>query len=317
MTDALAEAWSLTPGEPNPPPVSFTEAATSYPAAFDVERAAATSVAASILAAREFGARRGLPSPSSGPGHDPEDPISIDHAMAAFSGYLRVDGEPIPIWADLSGRYETADGRQVQIHANFVHHAAGVAKVLGAPEDRAEVAAAIATWQAAELESALLEAGMICAIYRSQAEWDAHPHAQATCDLPLLEATQIGDAPARAHTPATDRALDGIRVLDCSRVLAGPVCGQTLAAHGADVLRIGAPHLPSVPLGVISTGFGKRNAFLDLDSVIDRMRFRELLADADVFVDAYRPGALASRGFAAEAAAAIKPGHRRNRSLRL
>ncbi len=201
----------------------------------------------------------------------------------------------------------------MQIHANFPHHAAGVAARLGVGEEREAVAAAIARWDAFELERALIADGMIGAAYRTLGEWAAHPHAAATARLPLIEVERLGDAdpvaPAAGERAAGDgRALAGLRVLDCTRVLAGPVCGQTLAAHGAEVLRVGAAHLPFIPMGVMTTGFGKRNAFADLDTPDGRAAFGALADGAHVLVDAYRPGSLAARGFGAADLAQRRPG---------
>lgn len=309
--DLLTAAWSLMPGaaEIEAGSCEFVPPSAPVRSAYPIATVAAASVGAASLAAVGAGiARRG------GSGGPPE-PISVDvgHALADWRGHVAVDGEAVPAWAPLSGRYRAAGDRFVQLHCNFPHHAAGAAAVLGVGEDRAAFETAIASRDPFELEEAMRTAGMICAAYRTPAEWDTHPHALATADLPLLTVDRLGDAPPRADVgPAdaepVDRALDGLRVLDCSRVLAGPVCGRTLAAHGADVLRVGARHLPSVEVGVIATGFGKRNAYVDLDTEAGVERFTGLVTSADVFVDAYRPGALAERGFAAERAAELNPG---------
>ena len=278
--------------------------------AFRVDLSAVASVTASVLAAAELAEERGIPV------RPPT--IACDHAIAAGLGHLLLDGAEVPAWSELSGRYATADGRTVMIHANFDHHANGVAKRLGVEPTRQAVEAAIAKWNGEELETALIDEGMICALYRSIEEWAIHEQGLMTSNLPLFDITDLDldnkeRAPARlwpeSSSPLSDRrAMDSIRVLDASRVLAGPVCGRTLAAHGADVLRVGAAHLPSIPLGVMGTGFGKRNAFVDLDTDDGRARFEELLAGADVFVDAYRPGALEAKGFDAETIASINPG---------
>jgi crotonobetainyl-CoA:carnitine CoA-transferase CaiB-like acyl-CoA transferase len=126
----------------------------------------------------------------------------------------------------------------------------------------------------------------------------------------LITAEQVADAdpiPMRTRQPGAP-ALHELRVLDCSRVLAGPVSGYMLAASGADVLRVGADHLPSVPVGVMATGFGKRNASLDLRTEAGAEAMDALLDDTDVWIDAYRPGALQAHGFSAERAAARRPG---------
>lgn len=290
----VADLWALTGSDPAP-------AVDVRPATVPVASGFAVADLASATAGAATAAIEGLA--------DEPAPVAIDtdHVLADWCCHVEVGGEPVPAWAPLSGRYPTRDGRPVQLHCNFPHHAAGVAARLGVAEVRAEVAAAVATWDAFELERVLIDDGMICAAYRSLDEWAEHPHAGACAALPLLEIDQIGEAdplPATSVGHGLGGALDGVRVLDCSRVLAGPVCGRTLAAHGADVLRIGAAHLPSVQSGVLATGFGKRNADLDLRTPDGSARFAELLAGADVFVDAYRPGALAGLGFSAERAAA-------------
>ncbi|MEZ5408864.1 MAG: CoA transferase [Acidimicrobiales bacterium] len=301
----LDRIWAIVPGDGGPrPPLDLTPAPFTLASAFDVDTIAVTSVAAATLAAAALG-------PAGGAG----GPVALDGggALASCTGWLRRDGEPIPVWADLSGLYRCRDGRAVQIHANFAHHAAGVAARLGVAEEREAVAAAIARWDAFELERALIGDGMIGAAYRTLDEWAAHPHAAATTGLPVIEVERLGDAaplaPAATERGAGDeRPLTGVRVLDCTRVLAGPVCGQTLAAHGADVLRVGAAHLPSIPMGVMTTGFGKRNAFVDLDTAGGRTTFRDLADGCHVLVDAYRPGSLAARGFGAAELAGRRPG---------
>ena len=207
-----------------------------------------------------------------------------------FATPVDIDGQPVPKWATLSGYYDTSTGRPLQLHCNFAHHHAGVVELLGCADSREAVQEAILDWDPVELETALTTNGMIAAYLRTLDEWTVHPHAIATADLPLVTVERIGDGDPRSAAGPT-------RVLDCSRVLAGPVAGQMFAAHGADVLRVDSPHLPTVPICVIATGAGKRNAFLDLRTTDGAQTMRQLLADADVWIDAYRPGALASHGF--------------------
>lgn len=222
--------------------------------------------------------------------------------------YILVDGEKAPDpWSPISGFYETGDGRWIQLHCNFPHHRDGVLAVLGCENDRAAVAAAIAKWDGAALESALAESQMCSGLVRRRAEWAALPHAQALDGLPLIEIDKIGDSPPEACGDGT-RPLSGVRVLDLTRVIAGPVCGRTLAEHGADVMRIAAPHLPSVPSLVMDTGHGKRSAFLDLQQDTDRDRLRDLVRDADIFSQSYRPESLARRGFGPDDLARLRPG---------
>ncbi|MEP1124200.1 MAG: CoA transferase [Ilumatobacter sp.] len=270
--------------------------------AFDVDGALADSARFAVGSIDHLGSRRGVVVP--------ERSIALDQLLAFCTTHVEVDGAAVPAWADLSGVYVTAGGRHLQIHCNFPHHARGVVDRLRCPPDRASVAAAIAERDAFELEAELIDDGMIGAAVRTLDEWDEHPHALATRALPLMSVDAIGDATARPVESLSDDdgPLAGLRVVDCSRVLAGPVAGQMLAGFGADVLRVGADHLPSVDVGVMSTGFGKRNTSIDLRTESGRSSFESLLGEADVWIDAYRPGALASCGFTPERVARIRPG---------
>src|SRR5262249_35752315 len=142
---------------------------------------------------------------------------------------------------------------------------------------------------------------------RTQAEWARHPQGAAVAALPLMEIMRIGDS-APEPLPAGDRPLSGIRVLDLTRVLAGPTCARTLAEHGADVLRIRGAHLPSLGYQELDTGHGKLSAELDLRARGDADILRGLVRKADVFSQGYRPGTLANRGLSPEELAAIRRG---------
>ncbi len=144
---------------------------------------------------------------------------------------------------------------------------------------------------------------------RSPVEWSALPQARAIAGLPLLEIARIGDAPIEPiGDEAAKRPLSGVRALDLSRIIAGPVAGRTLAQHGADVLLINGPHLPNIAPLVIDNGRGKRSATLDLRDENGRASLHALLQEADVFLQSYRPGSMAARGFGAEEAARLRPG---------
>ncbi len=299
----LRDLWRLLPGDDSSLERLQVSGQPGFHSAFEVDEAVTTSVSAAALAIAELGGARGLPPAG----------VQIDGAVAAasFTGHVEVDGSQPAKWAELSGYYLAADDRLVQLHCNFPHHARGAVEFLGTTPERAAVEQAIASWDADELEQALIERGMIAAKLRTMAEWVVHPHALATRDLPLISFEQIGEADPvdlGAAQLCPEQALAGIRVLDGSRVLAGPVAGQTLAAHGADVLRIGAPHLPFVESCVLSTGAGKRNAFVDLDTPGGRDAMDALLSRAHVWIDAYRPGAFHERGFSNERAATLNPG---------
>ncbi len=222
--------------------------------------------------------------------------------------YLCVEGKRVwEGWDKIAGLYRCGDGRWVRLHTNLPHHRAGMLALLGCDYDRAAVQRALDRWQAERLETAAAEAGLVATACRSFAEWDAHAQGRAIADLPLFRIDRIGDAPPNS-LPAGDRPLAGVKVLDLTRVIAGPVCGRTLAAHGADVLLVSAPHLPQMQPLVIDTGRGKLSTSIDLRDAQGRATLAALLRDADIFVQGYRPGAIAAHGFGPQDAARIRPG---------
>ena len=272
------------------------------PSSFAVDAAAQATIAAAALAANELwrlrtGRRQG---------------VSVDMRSAAIEfrseRYLRVDGKPPAEYHDpIAGLYRCGDGRWVRLHTNLPHHRDGVLALLGCSHDRAAVQRALDKWRGEALESAAADAGLVVTACRSFAEWDAHPQGRAIARLPLFTIDQIGDAPVEPMG-AADRPLAGIKVLDLTRIIAGPVCGRTLAAHGADVLLITASHLPSMQPLVIDTGRGKLSTSIDLRQSGGRETLAALLRAADVFVQGYRPGAVAAFGFGPQEAARIRPG---------
>jgi hypothetical protein len=165
----------------------------------------------------------------------------------------------------------------------------------------------VLTWNAADLEDAIIAAKGAGGMVRSHAEWAQHPQAAAIAALPVLEIVKIGEAPPEPLPPGT-RPMSGVRVLDLTRVLAGPTCARTLAEHGADVMKITGAHLPNLGYQEFDTGHGKLNAQLDLRDQGDVDRLRGLVKEADVFSQGYRPGTLGNRGLAPEELAAIRPG---------
>ncbi|HSC96033.1 MAG TPA: CoA transferase [Burkholderiales bacterium] len=238
--------------------------------------------------------------------------IAVDTRQAAASlrsgRHLKLNGSAVSTeFNAVMGFYPAKNGRWSYVHANFPNHRAAALGVLGVPEDRAAVARAVAKWDALELEEAIIAAKGAGGMVRTLAEWARHPQGVAVASLPLMEIVKIGDAPAQ-KLPEGNRPLSGIRVLDLTRVLAGPTCGRTLAEHGADVLKLTAAHLPSLGYQEHDTGHGKLSAYLDLREKKDVAILRGLVREADVFSQGYRPGTLANRGFSAEALAQLRPG---------
>lgn len=238
--------------------------------------------------------------------------VGVDVRQAAASlrsgHYLKV-GEGA-ISADrnaIMGFYPARNGRWSYVHANFPNHRAAALKVLGCEETREAVAAAVAQWDAAELEEAIIAAKGAGGMVRTAAEWAEHPQGIAVAKLPLLEIIRIGDS-APEPPPPGDRPLDGIRVVDVTRVLAGPTCARTLAEHGAEVMKVSAPHLPNLGYQELDTGHGKLSTYLDLRDKANVETLQGLVRQADVFSQGYRPGTLGARGLSPEELAAIRPG---------
>ncbi len=283
--------------------VTFTGGADPVlPTPFRIGQAAAASVAATGWAAADLWRTR--------TGRRQQVSVDLRQATASLrSGhYLTAgDGGVPPSRNAIMGAYPARFGRWSYIHANFPNHRSAALGVLGVPEDRDAVARAVAQWDAAELEEAIIQAGGAGGMVRTQAEWAAHPQAAAIAALPLLEILRIGDSPPEPMPPG-GRPLSGIRVLDLTRVLAGPTGARTLAEHGADVLKITAPHLPNLGYQEFDTGHGKLSAHLDLRDSGDLGTLRGLVRQADVFSQGYRPGTLAARGLSPEALTAIRPG---------
>jgi crotonobetainyl-CoA:carnitine CoA-transferase CaiB-like acyl-CoA transferase len=232
-------------------------------------------------------------------GTPPRTNIDIGYAAEAFRSerHTRVVGEePKSLWAPLSGDYEAADG-WVRLHANYPHHAAAIRAALGD-----DPRPAVARLAAVEVEERVLAAGGAAAAMRTREDWLTNGPGTAIREEPLVAIEKIGDAPPEVPAPA-DIPLAGVRVLDLTHVIAGPVCVRVLAAHGADVLHVTPPNRPVLLDLVRDTDFGKRQATVDLGDEL-----RALVADTDVFVQSYRPDSLARKDFSPVDLAARRPG---------
>ena len=295
-SDALADL-TLTGAEP------------VLPSSFAIGTALQASLGAAALAAARIGQRRSGPRQS----------VSVDATAVAqeSSAWFRLDGRTPTVWDPLSGLYACGSALHapgwVRIHANFAHHRDGALRLLGlspgAQTSRAAVADALRHWRAEDFEQAAADAGQVVAAVRSFEQWDAHPQAAAVAARPLVALQRLDDAPALPWPALTagDRPLQGLRVLDLTRILAGPVAGRTLAAYGAEVMLVNGPHLPNIE-SIAETSRGKLSVQLDLRSAADRGTLRTLVQQADVFVQGYRPGGLAALGFGPADLARLKPG---------
>jgi crotonobetainyl-CoA:carnitine CoA-transferase CaiB-like acyl-CoA transferase len=282
--------------------VDLTGSDPVLPSSFAVGTVAQATIAAVAAAAADLWTLRG--------GQPQNIAVDMRHAALEFLSerLYRLDGKPSArLWDAIAGTYRCGDGRWVRIHTNFPHHRDGILALLDCEYDRASVQAALDGWQAAAFEDAVAARGLVATMMRSTADWLATPQGAALAGQPLVALERIGEAPAEGFSRAP-RPLEGLRVLDLTRIIAGPVCGRALAVHGAEVLRIASPNLPFVLPLVIDTGRGKRSAHLDLETAEGRAALRALLKQADVFVQGYRPGGLAARGFSPEDAAAVRPG---------
>ena len=301
--EILADLWTLAGGEPSAlDNVTLTGDEPQLPSSFRVAAAAQASIAAAGLATAQIWKLRS--------GQNQDVAVDMRHAVVECRSerYLRIEGTPPPpAWDAIAGVYKTRDGRFVRLHTNFPHHRDAVCKVLGCKPERDDVQAALLRWDGEAFETAAYAGGGVVAMMRSRDEWSDLPHARALAALPLISIEKIGEA-APKPWPGGDRPLAGLRVLDLSRVIAGPVAGRTLAAHGADVLLISGPDLPAIPWLTIDTGRGKLTSFVELKSEQGRNNLRALLTQADVFSQGYRPQALASLGFSPQDAAQISPG---------
>ncbi|HJW41349.1 MAG TPA: CoA transferase [Rhizomicrobium sp.] len=206
------------------------------------------------------------------------------------------------------GFHRTRDGRFVFLHPSFPESTERLVKVLACPDEPDAVKTTMARWDALDFENAVAAAGACAGWARTPEEWDNSDQGRVLATRPIVEIVKIGDSKPEPFPSGGDAPLSGIRVLDITRVLAGPTCGRTLAQYGADVMLISSPNLPSVPLFVTDTGHGKRSAFVDLATDHGRVQLRNLVHNSDVFSQGYRQDSLERRGFGPAALAQLRPG---------
>ena len=299
-------------GGPTGPRVTWDGPADTLPSRLPVTGLAAGTVAAAAGAAAELAAARTGGSP-------PAVTVHRAAVATAFTSerHLLVDGAaPGSGFAPLSGFWRTRDG-WIRTHANYPHHRRRLLAAMGIAPDSDDEAgtvrlrAVLADRTAQDVEDAVTGSGGLAVAARTPEEWARHPQGAALAARPLLSLRRVGAGPAVPLPVPPDGPLlpaAGLRVLDLTRVIAGPVATRTLGLLGADVLRVDCPRLPEITAQHVDTGFGKRSTLLDLDDPGERRRFDTLLADADVLVTGYRPGALSRYGLAPEDLADRHPG---------
>ncbi len=308
FNDVISRLWDATGSQHDPAETPLDAVTTAGPRAvlpsvFDVTGLATGAVAiATLAAARLAAARHQSPPPA----------VTVDsrEASAGFAGeglFQPIGWEQPPLWDPIAGNYRAADG-WIRLHTNYAYHRAAVERVLAA-HDRDTVQAAVADQPAEQIEQAIVEAGGAAAAMHTRSEWLASPAGAATAQAPPLTVTESGHTePAAWTTTRGERPLTGVRVLDLTRVIAGPVCTKFLAAYGADVLRIDPPGFEEVASLLPETTLGKRTTALDLTTPAGRATFETLLADADVLVVGLRADALADLGYDDHTLAALNPG---------
>ena len=302
-SELLAEVGLPTDGAP----LTIDDAAPVLPARFPIgARAAAALGACGVAAATILHERTGV-----------SQDVYVDQRRADVSllSFLmnRLDGD-MPIRTAegnaLVALYECRDGRWIHLHGAFPKLAQCTVDVIGGAvgEDAARVAQRVAHFDGLALEDALAEVGACGAMVRTADEWAAHPQRDAIAPLGRISIERVGDGPVLPAGSGAERPLAGVRVLDLTRVLAGPTNARVLAEHGADVLHINGDHMDNVPAFVVDTNHGKRSAALDLRTADDVAVLRALASEADVFSQGYRGDALARRGFGPDELAALRPG---------
>ncbi|MET1112479.1 MAG: CoA transferase [Allosphingosinicella sp.] len=293
----LDSAWRSLGGSPDGLDCVRFNSEGALRSAFQVTDLAAAAVAAAALATAELAGLAGGGRPA----------VTVDRRLASFwfGWSLRPIGWILPNpWDPVGGDYRTADG-WIRIHANAPRHRAAALRVLGARADPEAVAQAVRGWRKAELEQAVVDAGGCAAEMRSAEDWAAHPQGRAVAREPLVHlGFHASPAPDLPIDPA--RPLAGIRVLDLTRVLAGPVATRLLAGFGAEVLRLDPPDWDE-PAVVPEVTLGKSVARLDLREAAGRAAFEDLLGRADILVHGYRPGALEALGSGAPPRRALAP----------
>jgi crotonobetainyl-CoA:carnitine CoA-transferase CaiB-like acyl-CoA transferase len=302
LADAGADgrARSSAGAPDGPQPEIHVTGAGVLPSRFDVTGLAVASIAAAGAEIARLAAGTERTTGAGAAGRLAPPSVEVDRRLASmwFAFSIRPIGWTMPSpWDPIAGDYPTRDG-WIRLHTNAPHHRRAALSVLAAAEEKSAVAAAVAAMDGEALEAEIVAAGGCAATMRTAEAWSRHAQGSAVAAEPLIawRSAPLSFALPPRGKPDPARPLAGIRVLDLTRVLAGPVGSRLLAAFGADVLRIDPPDWDE-PGVIPEVTVGKRCVGLDLEVPADRARFEQLLASADVLIHGYRPGALARLGY--------------------
>lgn len=314
--NAFEELMKIRGREPEEHEVSFINRSTLYKTPFQLGETAAEALAARAVAVNDIYELR--------TGQRQQIEIDVQAASATCLGGTDMtlrknengEYEPIPKAPEfakmesITQPWETKDGKWFLPHFNLPHLEKRVCGVLGCEPDPQSVARAVKTREAGELDQAIADARATGGILYTEKEWLKHPQGQYLAGIPVVEIVKIadGDPEPLPELKEGDGPLSGLRVLDLTRILAGPTCGISMAEHGADVLMVTSPELPQVPAFVRDTSHGKRSCYLDYKQPDQAAKLKELAKDADVFIEGYRPGRMEANGFGAAEVAKLRPG---------
>ena len=306
---SLDYLWSLAKNDPSfLHNVCMTGSEPSLPSIYKTGILAQSTIAAAGLAASEILESRG--------GQKQTVSVNMDYASASFrsESYLRVQGKAgsqlnsLNPENDIHGFYRCKNGGWVQLHANYPKHRKGIITHLQCGNTRQSVADMVGTMTASEVEETLTAFDLPVGKMRTTEEWDKHAQGKAVSSSQLFSITKIGEADPIKLSINPKRPLEGIKTLELTKVIAGPLIGRTLAEHGAEVLWINGPHLDLIDSLVVDMARGKRPTNLDLRTSSGKQQLKTLAKDANIFIQGYRPGAIASKGLSPEELAEIKPG---------
>jgi hypothetical protein len=244
-----------------------------------------------------------------------EQDINVDrlHAVQALHrvGFLKQNGYPIILTAPFNPTgmtHRCRDGRFIETMTTLRHLELGMLELLDCANTFAASREAYMKWSAFELEDAVAAKNLCGTVHRTREEWRKHPQGMPLSQLPVVTIEKIADSAPEPFAPAA-RPLSGVRVLDHTHIIAGPMIGNALAEQGADVLEVSCHRLERVTTNWMDTGFGKLNCYLDLDIPRDMARYNDLVRDGcDIVVEGYRPGAMEARGCSARRLAELRPG---------